>query len=96
LFKTVIPSKIFECMAMGIPTIMSVPEGEATAIIRSSRSGLVVGSENVSEIADAVLKLRNNKELYHELKAGSILAAPTYSRDILANDMVNVLSKLKV
>lgn len=90
LFKTVIPSKIFECMAMGIPTVMSVPEGEATAIVRETNSGLVVESENVDEITEAILRLYENKELYQRMRISSIEAAPKFSRDIMAEAMVSV------
>lgn len=93
LFKTVIPSKIFECMGMGIPTIMSVPEGEATAIIRETNSGLVVESESVDQITAAILKLHEDKELYQEVRSCSIEAAPKYSRDIMAADMVTIFEK---
>ncbi|MEZ8267275.1 glycosyltransferase family 4 protein [Vibrio cyclitrophicus] len=93
LFKTVIPSKIFECMGMGIPTIMSVPEGEATEIIRETDSGLVVESESVEQITAAILKLYEDKELYQQVRTRSIEAAPTYSRDIMAADMVSVFER---
>lgn len=93
LFRTVIPSKIFECMGMGIPTIMSVPEGEATAIIRETNSGLVVESESVDQITAAILKLHEDKELYQQVRTCSIEAAPTYSRDIMAADMVSVFER---
>lgn len=93
LFRTVIPSKIFECMGMGIPTVMSVPEGEATAIIRETNSGLVVESESVEQITAAILKLHEDKELYQQVRNSSIEAAPTYSRDIMAADMVSVFER---
>ncbi|OEF64761.1 glycosyltransferase WbuB [Vibrio cyclitrophicus 1F175] len=93
LFKTVIPSKIFECMGMGIPTIMSVPEGEATAIIRETNSGLVVESESVDQITAAILKLHEDQELYQQVRTSSIEAAPKFSRDIMAADMVSVFEK---
>ncbi|MGF1876774.1 glycosyltransferase family 4 protein [Photobacterium frigidiphilum] len=93
LFRAVIPSKIFECMGMGIPTIMSVPEGEATAIIRKTDSGLVVESEDVEQITDAILKLYKDKSLYQRIRVNSIAAAPKYSRDIMASDMTTIIKK---
>lgn len=93
LFRTVIPSKIFECMGMGIPTIMSVPEGEATTIIRETNSGLVVKSESDEQITTAILKLHEDKDLYQNIRKNSIDAAPKYSRDIMAADMVLVFEK---
>jgi colanic acid biosynthesis glycosyl transferase WcaI len=34
VFSTVIPSKLFESMGMGVPALMSLPDGEATDIVR--------------------------------------------------------------
>lgn len=93
LFKTVIPSKIFECMGMGIPTIMSVPEGEATAIIRETNSGVVVDSESVEQITAAILNLHEDHELYQQVRTRSTEAAPRYSRDIMAADMESIFTK---
>lgn len=93
LFKTVIPSKIFECMGMGIPTIMSVPEGEATTIIRETSSGIVVESENVEQIANAILRMKNDKELYESIRAKSVDSAHKYSRDLMAKNMEATLLK---
>lgn len=91
LFRTVIPSKIFECMGMGIPTIMSVPEGEATTIIRENGSGLVVESENVEQIASSILKLRQDEELYQMIQSKSVEAAPKYSRELMAQSLLDIL-----
>ncbi|MEZ8511485.1 glycosyltransferase family 4 protein [Vibrio splendidus] len=93
LFRTVIPSKIFECMGMGIPTIMSVPEGEATEIIRDTDSGLVVESESVDQIAAAILQLHEDKKLYQRIRYNSTEAAPKFSRDIMAADMESIFTK---
>lgn len=94
LFKTVIPSKLFECMGMGIPIIMSVPEGEATTIIKETGSGLVVESENVEQIASSILKLRQDDELYRMIQSKSVEAAPKYSRDLMAQNLLNIFKKL--
>ena len=91
LFRTVIPSKIFESMGMGIPMIIGVPEGEATQIVTATESGLVVQPESPEQIANAVLKLADNAELYAKLKKKSLEAAQLYSRDSLATDMLAVL-----
>lgn len=93
LFKTVIPSKIFECMGMGIPTVMSVPEGEATSIVRETNSGVLVESENIEQITAAILMLYEDKELYRRMRISSIEAAPKFSRDIMAEAMVSVFEK---
>ena len=91
LFRTVIPSKIFESMGMGIPMIIGVPKGEATQIVAATQSGLVVKPESPQDIADAVLTLADNTALYAALKQNSLQAASLYSRDALADDMLKVL-----
>lgn len=93
LFRTVIPSKIFECMGMGIPTLMSVPEGEATSIIQETKSGITVEPENVSQIAEAILKLKDDKEQYASLRESSIKSGPLFSRDLMADKMLKIFSK---
>ena len=95
LFRTVIPSKIFECMGMGIPTIMSVPEGEATEIIKRTGSGLVVDSENDTQIKNALLQLYSDKELYNGLRIASFRCATEFSRSNNAMLMEKIFSRLK-
>jgi len=95
LFRTVIPSKIFECMGMGIPTIMSVPEGEATEIIKKTGSGLVVESENDTQIKNALLQLYSDKELYNGLRIASFRCAKEFSRSNNAMLMEKIFSRLK-
>ncbi|AQW57886.1 glycosyltransferase family 4 protein [Vibrio owensii] len=90
LFRTVIPSKIFECMGMGIPTIMSVPEGEATQIIRETKSGIVVESESVEQITQAIERLHTDAKLYSDIRFSSISSAPSFSRDLMAVKMSQV------
>lgn len=95
LFKTVIPSKIFECMGMGIPIVMSVPEGEATEIIRTTESGIVVESENVDQITAAITSLQEDKQLYERVRKNSLRAASDYSRALMAKKMISVLEDIQ-
>lgn len=91
VFRTVIPSKIFECMGMGIPVLMSVPEGEATAIVRKTGCGVCVPPENPGAMAAAIEDLRSDREQRDRLGAAASAAAPGYSRDELAAAMLSVL-----
>ena len=67
LFSTVIPSKIFESMAMKLPIIISVPEGESTEIIRREKVGLVIPPENSNSLFEAILNIKKDKNLYSDL-----------------------------
>jgi glycosyltransferase involved in cell wall biosynthesis len=56
LFRTVIPSKIFESMAMERPILLGV-EGEAAEIVTAARAGVTFEPENAQQLAAAVLEL---------------------------------------
>jgi len=87
----VIPSKIFECMDMGIPILMSLPEGEATGIVRTMHCGVCVPPENPAAMAAAIEKLAGSPEDQQRLAVAARAAAPMYSRDALAALMLDVL-----
>jgi colanic acid biosynthesis glycosyl transferase WcaI len=93
LFSTVIPSKIFEAMAMGLPIMLASPEGEATAIIHSNSAGVVVPPEQPNALAQAVLDLQQSSARLSELAANSLRAAPLYSREKQAREMLSVLQE---
>lgn len=89
LFKTVIPSKIFESMGMGIPMIASIPTGEASAILERTKSGVVVNPESPALLAQEILKLYKNKQELMTLSKNSATAATQFSRAELAKSMLN-------
>lgn len=91
IFATVIPSKIFEAMAMGVPVLMSLPEGEATAIIRNGGCGVCVPPESPDALADAILALASDPARMALLRAACVAAAPRYTRDVQARKMASAL-----
>ena len=91
LFKTVIPSKIFETMAMERPIIMGV-EGESLEIVEKAGCGLGIEPENESELVDAVVKLSEDRELLERLgKSGRQFVEENYDREMLADNYLQVL-----
>lgn len=94
LFSTVIPSKIFESMAMGLPILMAVPKGEATEIIEENDCGIVVEPENAQAIADAVIRLASDKGSYQRMSENSLKAAPKFARKRLALEMLTTLETI--
>jgi glycosyltransferase involved in cell wall biosynthesis len=60
-----VPSKLYEAMAVGIP-IVFVGEGEPAAIVRETKSGLVVRPGNVSDLEAAVRRLAADPEFRAE------------------------------
>ena len=90
LFTTVIPSKLFECMGMGIPILHGVA-GESAEIVEREECGLVFEPENAGELCAKLMTLRDDHDLYQRLKGGCIKAAKGYDRVALAHKMLKIL-----
>lgn len=91
VFSTVIPSKIFESMGMGVPILMSLPEGEATRIIQADEVGICVPPENPQAMADAIIELADSAETMARYRTNALAAAQNYSRERLAKEMLTLL-----
>ncbi|MCP5081995.1 MAG: glycosyltransferase family 4 protein [Alphaproteobacteria bacterium] len=92
LFKTVIPSKLFECMAMGLPVLHGV-EGESAEIVEINRIGLPFQPENSADLTHKLLKLHQNIDLRNQLRTNCLKAAPLYDRTRLAREMLATLGQ---
>lgn len=93
LFTSVIPSKLFECMAMGIPVLHGVA-GESADIVRQNAAGLVFEPEDADALYHYLLKLKSDQPLYATLKANGLAAAQKYDRSHLAHEFLGLLSGL--
>ncbi|MCB1733779.1 MAG: glycosyltransferase family 4 protein [Gammaproteobacteria bacterium] len=91
VFAGVIPSKIFEAMGMGLPVVLAAPQGEAWDIIASEGAGVCVPAESPQDLANAILALAEDPERLAALAKVSGAAAPRYSREKQAREMVRVL-----
>lgn len=94
VFSTVIPSKIFECMGMGIPMIMSLPEGEATKIINNTQTGVTIPPENPKALAETILNLIDDTERLKSMKESCSQAAPLFQRRKQALRMLSILESV--
>ena len=93
-FSEVIPSKIFEAMAMGVPLLLAAPEGEASKIIKETGSGLWVPAEQPEAMADAVRCLACGKENLKAMGNAAFAAAPAFSREKQAHEMIEVFTRV--
>lgn len=94
LFTTVIPSKIFETMAMGCPIIMGV-EGESRDIVARANAGIMIEPDSAEELAAAVIKLADDHSLRQQLGgSGRAFVAEHYDRNQLAKQYLDVLSQV--
>ncbi|UZW58697.1 glycosyltransferase family 4 protein [Lysobacter enzymogenes] len=94
VFASVIPSKLFEGMGMGIPALMSLPRGEAVRIVESTGCGVCVAPEDAAAMADEIAALAGDPERMRRLREASLAAAPAYSRDRQARLMSDALARL--
>jgi len=93
LFKTVIPSKLFECMGMGIPVLHGV-EGESADIVEKYQVGVTSEPENAEMLSAKLLKLQNDGELLKRLASNGAAAARIYDRAKLAGEMLALLEQV--
>jgi len=91
VFAGVIPSKIFEAEAMGLPVMLAAPEGEASRIVAADGCGVHIAAEDSQALAAAVRELMQNEDRRRAFAAASLAAAPTHSREVQAKDMLRVL-----
>ncbi|MFO7902062.1 MAG: glycosyltransferase family 4 protein [Pirellulaceae bacterium] len=94
LFGTVIPSKIFETMAVGKPIIMGV-NGEARRIVMEAHAGIEIEPDSGQELAHAVTTLADNPQLTARLgHFARQYVADHFDRDELAGEYLQLLQSL--
>jgi len=93
LFRTFIPSKLFEILGAGVPVVASLA-GESAAILKRSGGAIVVPPEDVAGIDDALARLRDDPTLREEMgRAGRRFVTEHYDRADLARRYLAVLSE---
>ena len=92
LFKTVIPSKIFESAAMEKPILLGV-DGESRLIIEKYHAGLYFEPENEHDFIEKIELLASNNEVYTKCQNGCRMLALDFDRKILASKMLNFIKK---
>jgi glycosyltransferase involved in cell wall biosynthesis len=94
VFKTAIPSKMFEAMAAAKPIMLGV-EGEAREILCEAQAGVAFPPEDSHALAEAIHALRNQPELCRNLgKNGRRAVLEKYSRRSQAKAYLRLLSDL--
>ena len=90
LFEAVIPSKIFECMGMGIPIAHGVI-GESAGIIEASGAGLTFEPESSDGLLEVLHQLHSEQELCEMMSKRGQESAQTFDRAMLADRMLAIL-----
>ena len=90
LFTTVIPSKLFECMGMGIPVLHGVA-GESADIVRQEGVGEVFEPENAGQLVASLLGLKADPARLQRYRDNCLAGAGRYDRAALGLRMLRVL-----
>ncbi len=90
LFETVIPSKLFECMGMGIPVLHGV-RGESAMIATQAQVGMTFEPENADDLCRVLNFLVSEPEVLQKLRDNGPLAAVKYDRLVLAQNMLTII-----
>jgi glycosyltransferase involved in cell wall biosynthesis len=93
-FREVIPSKIFEAMAMQRSIVLGVA-GEAAEIITSGQCGVCIAPESADELAMALQQLSANKGFNSQLGlSGRAFVISNFDRNYLAGEMLAALRRV--
>ena len=90
LFTTVIPSKLFESMGMGVPILHGVL-GESARIVEEEEVGIVFEPENEQALLEGLLRLGDDEQLLRRLRANGPIAAERFDRSALAGQMASLI-----
>jgi len=94
LFRTVIPSKMFESMAAGVPILLGV-KGEARRILTEANAGVTMEPEDPTDLATAVRRLHDDAEQRATLGTnGTTYVRENFDWDTIAEEYKRNLSRL--
>jgi glycosyltransferase involved in cell wall biosynthesis len=94
VFRTVLPTKMLECMACGRPVILGV-DGQAREILAEAGAGMYVEPENPRQLADAMICLASNSALREQFgRQGRRFIVQKMSREQTAKRYLQVLHGL--
>lgn len=94
LFRTVIPSKIFEAMATRTPIVLGL-EGESRRLVERAEAGIAFPPEDAGALMEAVLRLRDDPTLYvHMANRGYEYVHDRHDRHVLARRYATLLHRV--
>ena len=91
-FTKVIPSKIFESMAMKKPIILGV-DGESREILENTRCGYFMIPEDADSLIENINKMQSDQDLLNSMgENGYNVVINRYNRAKLSNKMITFIS----
>lgn len=94
VFDTSSPNKLFESMAAGVPVIQTT-QGWIKDFMQEHQTGFTVDGNNPGQLAEVLVKLKDNPVLVAETGAkGAAVAKEFFDKDYLAKKMLHVLQSV--
>jgi glycosyltransferase involved in cell wall biosynthesis len=94
VWKTTIPSKIFELMASKLPILLVSPKGEASEIVEKYDVGKWVMSGDPELLAKHIEEMIMNKENLAKFAKNSSRTSLTFSREEQSRKVIEVVEKV--
>lgn len=95
LFLSVIPSKMFEYMACGLPILLCA-RGESAMLVKQNKAGLVVNPEQPRSMAEAIIEVQRSPRLLEEFAANGKINSQKFTREMHASKMLAAVKHLLV
>jgi glycosyltransferase involved in cell wall biosynthesis len=93
LFRTVLPSKVFEALATGTPIITNV-RGELERLLEPLGAAEIIEPDSVDALVNAIRELARDPARRYSLAAGATEGAKRYDRAALADSMLEALQRI--
>lgn len=93
IYRSFIPSKLFDAMAVGRPVLLSV-DGEAREILDEARAGVFYPPEDGEALARAVMELEGREDLEKMGERGRQFVSEHYTREEQARRLVRFLDRV--
>lgn len=94
VFRTVVPSKMLEIMAVGRPLLLGV-DGEARRLLDRARAGIAIEPENVAQLVAAIRDLQHDPPRCLAFgRNGREFVSREFFRERLAKEYAAVLERL--
>ena len=95
VFRTVIPSKLFEFWAQERPIVLAAPEGECRSLLEEDRSGYAIPPEDAASLAKAIRRVLDQPDdTAARARRGRERVERDFLRDELARRMARFLERV--
>jgi glycosyltransferase involved in cell wall biosynthesis len=94
LFRSALPSKMFEAWACARPVVLSVG-GEAASVLEEAQGGVACPPEDPMAMAEGIRFMADNRDVASEMgRSGRVLVEARYSREAQARRLENLLGQV--